>query len=647
MKLKINRFLLTMCFFLLMKCFGFCQGVKTISFTGAFIDTTNSLTINQIQKKEFLELSIIKKIRQKAKADIFSSWKDHPDYTLKEIESTYPETWLKTESLNRSIYAKSFILESRFLIFDEIYEAKGTKLKKINPSIKTNGWKKYELEFLFWEEKTYYLKLKDVVVISDFELRLIPVRSFSSEVFGLGVFIILFFFSLQILVQFLLNKDLNFLYYFFYLATTAIVLFYFNISLEDNLSPDSKKIGHQFLPLSFGAYLVFIYYFLELSKYSPKAATTIRRILVCTGFVFLLLFFDIDRKIGDPIDILGFAGTLLSPFFIYAFYHIYKLWNKKDWGIKYVLIGSAVIFISSFISFLSYLITSFDLFNLQDVYLIKFLHEDIGHTQNLYLGKSALLIEIILFSAALGFKSKKNEFKKSKAERLLLENQLATQKKESDLQLKIANAEQKALKAQMNPHFMFNCLNSIKNLIQRKENDAAENYLVKFAELIRGVVDYSQEASISLEKELKFCELFMDMEAIRFGDNFDFEIEILDSIDTSFYTVPPFLLQPLLENALWHGLIRKEGVKNIRILVFKREEDICCMVDDNGIGLKDAKAHQFNKSKNKKSVGLKNTKERLDLFKELFGTKIDLEIVDKADAKGNSKGVMAILSIPH
>ena len=262
--------------------------------------------------------------------------------------------------------------------------------------------------------------------------------------------------------------------------------------------------------------------------------------------------------------------------------------------------------------------------------------------------KISIIIETLLFSSALGFKTRKHEIDKSQAEKTLLENQITTQQKESKLQLLIAEAEQKALKAQMNPHFMFNCLNTFKYLIQENENDKAEEYLVKFAELIRAVVDYSQEPKIPLSKELEICELYLEMESLRFGNAFQTNFEISDAMDTSFIQVPPFLLQPILENAIWHGLSQKEGSKDLKISVFEKGDIVICSVRDNGIGREKAKANLLrNRVIAKKSVGLKNAMERLALFKELYDIEILLDIIDRKDEQGNPTGTQVNISIPQ
>lgn len=628
----MSKFIVTFCISIFWVGSGHGQTNLHVPVSGFFIDSSGEMSINEIINQPF----------------------EKTEGRKKRIDLSNVQVWLKIDSINKhlqveffqDIYPKSFFIGLPFK--SQIYSIPRNKI--VDPSYQPDEIKGYRLTPSTSEDLIYFIRIYTntkvpVLKFGSILLRPTSTRSPFSSLLLTSVLVILLFFSMSIFIQYLLNKDKNFLLYFFYLITTACLFYFLDFAAEYKIIEKklSYSIAFPLFPISFGTYLLFIYSFLELPKFSPIAAKLIKMIIFATAFTFVLLLFPKEHQ--QYMNILTAAGILCFPFFFFSFYYVYKLWIKYDWGAKYVLLGSAVLFASWLIPFIANLIFTFEIFKLQDNFIVKLLTEDLKFNKNLYLAKISLLIEITLFSTALAYREQKNKIKKSQAVSKLLKNRLIAQKKESDLQLKVVTAEQKALRAQMNPHFMSNCLNSIKGLIQQQSNDKAEEYLIKFSELIRGVVQYSQETGISLDKEIAFCKLYVEMESLRFRDPFAFEIEVVDDIDTSFYTIPPFILQPLLENAIWHGLSLKKGEKRLKLLVFSRADTICCVIDDNGVGLNNSKKTESNKTFLKKSVGIKNTKERLLLFKKLHGIEISLDIIDKTNSTEQSEGVMAIFSL--
>ncbi|MBP6396918.1 MAG: histidine kinase [Saprospiraceae bacterium] len=209
----------------------------------------------------------------------------------------------------------------------------------------------------------------------------------------------------------------------------------------------------------------------------------------------------------------------------------------------------------------------------------------------------------------------------------------------SEMAKALAQMEMSALRAQMNPHFIFNCLNSINRFILTNEPDLASDYLTRFSRLIRLVLDNSREEIISLEKELAALNLYLVMEAMRFQEKFNWTIEIQDDIDTSRWPIAPMTLQPYVENAIWHGLLPMENEKGIKILniIIKSTgfNEITISIDDNGVGRKTA-GHA--KDDTKKSHGMFITGERLALISKMTGVKTKINIIDKQDAIGNAVG---------
>ncbi|MCB9235832.1 MAG: histidine kinase [Bacteroidia bacterium] len=173
-----------------------------------------------------------------------------------------------------------------------------------------------------------------------------------------------------------------------------------------------------------------------------------------------------------------------------------------------------------------------------------------------------------------------------------------------------------ALKYQMNPHFLFNSLNSIQHLIIENDERTATIFVAKFARLVRMVVDNSQSDFISLQQELEVCKIYLELESIRLVDNFNFEIKVDPALKTNALQIPTMLLQPFLENAIWHGLMPKKEDRRLLMEVTAEPDSICFVVEDNGIGRNAARALRAGKHQ---SQAVNNFSERIDLLKRTFG----------------------------
>lgn len=216
----------------------------------------------------------------------------------------------------------------------------------------------------------------------------------------------------------------------------------------------------------------------------------------------------------------------------------------------------------------------------------------------------------------------------------------------SELSKAMSQMEMTALRAQMNPHFIFNCLNSINRFILTNEADLASEYLTRFSRLIRMVLDNSREEIISLEKELAALHLYLGLEAMRFHEKFSWKIEIRDGIDASRWQIPPMTLQPYVENAIWHGLLPgndQKGLKFLNVIItMNGNEGIKISIDDNGIG---RKAANDGKDQSRKSHGMKLTADRLSLISRTVGIKTEINIMDKLDPAGKGAGTTVNIMI--
>jgi sensor histidine kinase YesM len=223
---------------------------------------------------------------------------------------------------------------------------------------------------------------------------------------------------------------------------------------------------------------------------------------------------------------------------------------------------------------------------------------------------------------------------------LYRQNQLHNEKK-------MLTLEQTMLRSQMNPHFLFNSLNSIKLYIINNEQKNAVHYLNKFSKLVRKILEASSLREISLAEELETVELYMNIENIRFSNEIDFKISVEEGIEVHNVKIPSLILQPFLENALWHGLSSKEGDKKIELHVYRGKNGfINISITDNGIGREVAERIKENKVLKRKSIGIDITKERLANFSKDYQNSFNVEILDLFDEHQQANGTRVILHIP-
>jgi tetratricopeptide (TPR) repeat protein len=201
------------------------------------------------------------------------------------------------------------------------------------------------------------------------------------------------------------------------------------------------------------------------------------------------------------------------------------------------------------------------------------------------------------------------------------------QQKETSFQLQVADTEMKALRAQMNPHFIFNSLNSISDYITKHDTASADYYLTRFSKLMRMILENSDQKEIPLGEDLKALEIYMQLEALRLNHKFTYEISVDKEIDMENTLVPPLILQPFVENSIWHGIAQKNGSGKILIEVKKENEMINCIVEDNGVGRKIPEGE----NNQKKSFGMKLTKARIDIMNKIKKSKGEIGLSDLAE----------------
>ena len=205
--------------------------------------------------------------------------------------------------------------------------------------------------------------------------------------------------------------------------------------------------------------------------------------------------------------------------------------------------------------------------------------------------------------------------------------------------------EQKALQLQMNPHFLFNALNSIQGLILGNDINGAIHYLSKFSKLMRQTLSNSGESLIPLQDELYALRLYLEIESFRFGDRFTFNIKVDPSIDEEFIEIPPMILQPYVENAIIHGLLHKKSKGYLLIELTKQGQHLHCLIQDNGIGRKRAMEIRAESGIERKSKGMVITSERLAILNRLSDDTYAVHVTDLFDENGNASGTKVEVNI--
>ncbi len=200
-----------------------------------------------------------------------------------------------------------------------------------------------------------------------------------------------------------------------------------------------------------------------------------------------------------------------------------------------------------------------------------------------------------------------------------------------------------SLRREMNPHFIFNSLNSVNQFIAQNKELEANKYLSSYSKLMRNMMENSNKDFISLATEMEQLKEYLELEHMRFRDKFTYSIQVDEEIDADSVYIPNMLIQPQLENAVWHGLRYKESEGLLALHIYKEENHFYAVVEDNGIGLKQSRELKTKHQKQHRSRGMTNTRERIQLLNELYRTDIRMEIQER---EGDTTGVRVVLQFP-
>jgi len=195
----------------------------------------------------------------------------------------------------------------------------------------------------------------------------------------------------------------------------------------------------------------------------------------------------------------------------------------------------------------------------------------------------------------------------------------------------------------MNPHFIFNALNSVNSFIAKNDERTANKYLSDFSQLMRSVLENSEEDFIPLEKEIELLKMYTKLEHFRFKDKFDYEFIVDETIEMKEFVIPPMLLQPYVENAVWHGLRYKEekGKLEIKFMVVSKD-CVRITIEDNGIGRKRSKSLKTEHQKRQKSKGMGNIQKRISILNEMYRDKVDVRVENVFE---NEEGTRVVLNL--
>ncbi|PCI32087.1 MAG: hypothetical protein COB60_10005 [Flavobacteriaceae bacterium] len=325
--------------------------------------------------------------------------------------------------------------------------------------------------------------------------------------------------------------------------------------------------------------------------------------LVFLGFIFVL----IDYFLGFDYQLKAY--TMVVPLMnVMMFFILFRIRKFEGKHIRFFTISTLIYVIASDFSFLQVLIGV-------EPYLKLGIHP-------------ALLVYVSLFWYALilaliiGFSIKDVEQKSKNAEL-----KLALKSKEME-ELKMI-----ALQSQMNPHFLFNSLNSINNFVLKSEVEKASDYITKFSKLIRVILNSSSSPTVSLSEELKTLALYVKLEQMRISGGFTYLVSLDESINYDQVFVPPLFLQPFIENSIWHGITKKEGYKEIHLHIKKDLGNIKCEIIDNGIGI-DKNKIPTHISQRRKFYGAEATENRIKVLHKNKNVQIKTVDISQGDITG-------------
>lgn len=422
---------------------------------------------------------------------------------------------------------------------------------------------------------------------------LIPVYTFA------GICLVIFILTLAF---FLYSQRLEFLFYtlyvlflFFYLTSDIIKLhdlFFGGFSLY---SYTFFQVAQVIINLF---YILFVIYYLNSKKEYPKLHLALKVIVYTLSLIIILeTYFLLSTSYLANIYILDIERIIMTVFGLMGM--IYLLIKSKD-KLGYFIVAGSFLYMVGALALLFFKVRAY-----------------------MIIGSS---LEILIFASGLTYKIQQEYKERLRFQRESLEN------------------ENRALRAQMNPHFIFNSLNSIQNLITSNKKEAAVKYLNKFSLLIRSVLESSFETNVILSEEISLLHKYLELEALRFNNTFKYSISVDENLNPDLAEVPALLVQPFVENAILHGLLHEQLQDKWVHIHFKKEASfIICEIEDSGIGRDAAQKSKSLLHSTKRSRGIEVTQKRLQIFNHSLEN--DLEFIDKTNELGEATGTLVRIKI--
>lgn len=437
-------------------------------------------------------------------------------------------------------------------------------------------------------------------------------NDFHSEIFSWirGALFVLFIINISVFFQ---NKKRLFLNYSLYLF--CIFLYFFMPVAPKWCQPLYGVVNYSFLYLSFVFYVEFARILLSTKSIIPKwDRLFVIQKYILSLFSIVLPLVSYFYGVSFVMRIVLVFSTLLSLFSIVSYFVISRV---KGRNVGYFVFGSASFVLLGNIS------TYYKVAYRGRFELLSF--EPMIFT---YIGA---IFEALVFTYIMG-----RIFKQIVENKADLKLQYLLKQKET------AELKMTALQSQMNPHFLFNSLNSINNYVLKNEKEQASEYISSFSRLIRTVLKNSERMQISLLEELEVLKMYVKVEQKRIQGGFDFDIEVDQELDLQIIAVPPLFLQPYIENSIWHGLVRKEGEKRIEVSLTKKNEQVTIAIQDNGIGLDAARRQNAHLVSGRKSFGASATEKRILL---MYGSNnVSIDLMENPAKTGS--GTLVLIKFP-
>lgn len=475
---------------------------------------------------------------------------------------------------------------------------------------------------------------------------------------------ILFYLAAFHLILFFKNKEKYFLHYSTYAFVNAVALIGrpYESFLKDIYFTFPEFFRLSITPLQFISFIVFSYFLIEilrLKSYYPKFIHFYKGYTVFISLVYAVFFLGVFFWDGYDLMRKFYFFVFMPITLIFTLIGIFLIVRTNEKVKAPILYGFLAIGIAAFL--FGFLAAEKDTVITDRYFYILYLGiliENFFFTYALALKQRVIFDQKIKIQKELMLRFKENDDLRSQLNQQLQHQILQKEEKiielESDAESErmsrikalyereITELHLRSLRSQMNPHFIFNALNSIKVFLIDKEKDRAILYLNRFSKLIRLVLESSRKTKITLGEELEISQLYISLESIRFEKGIEFNMDIARDVRLNEIELPPLVLQPFFENSIWHGLMNIAGEKRINVQLEKNEKGHLLSIRDNGIGRKASQEINSKRTVKKESIGMTLSKERLELFNQNELVHYHFEVIDHEKNNSESSGTEVI-----